>query len=130
MTNCKICGKEFKNAHKLKLFCSELCRKEAMRLRSKQANDKKREERTPIICKCGICGKEFETNTVNRKYCVGRCTRKAREAVLRKADAKRNIKIKTKKKKNIESIVTVNNQAKQQNLSYGKLVAREWMGER
>lgn len=70
---CPQCGKRFFPNHGKRIYCSDLCGKNA---RQAARNEKRAKERPPIQPKiCAICGKEFIPcrNDKRIKYCGIEC---------------------------------------------------------
>ena len=101
---CKHCGAVFSSVRK-RLFCCERC---LMLWHSNYHN-----QQATMIKICMNCGKEYSGK--NQKYCGEACKIAAEKA--KKARRKKTL-----------SIAKINEQARSQRLSYGQLVAREWMG--
>ena len=83
--NCKFCGKEFEQAHFNQKYCSDSCRRESRRARSREWNmahkeelRKRRMELPREVRTCLICGKAFEVGRGRGyKYCSDGCRREA-----------------------------------------------------
>ena len=103
---CKGCGETFASARK-KLFCSKKCNHYYFTCLNNNLN------KAPQVC--SYCKKEYAGT--RQKYCSSACQIAAEKA--RKARRKKTL-----------SIAKINEQARSQRLSYGQLVAREWMGVR
>ena len=91
MPKCRYCKKDFVPLKPRDAHCSDKCRKEAARLRSKAYNAKKAKRKWTI--KCDQCKKEFETRSTRQRFCCTKCKDDHNK------EKKRIAKLKSKNKK-------------------------------
>lgn len=88
ITECKVCHQNFQPNRSGVLFCSDDCRKELNRQRTKEhydAHQKADAINKPVLKECAHCGTEFTAIKYIDKvvYCSIRCTKKAMKLTRR-----------------------------------------------
>ena len=104
--NCLECGKEFETVNNRQKYCCEICRRKHGKIYDPLG------ER---IFKCQYCGKEFTSNQ-RKKYCC------AEHGI--KANNKKRYK---KKMHQSTSLSEVARLAREQGLTYGQYMQREYV---
>lgn len=66
---CKVCGKKFETNRKNTVCCSDECKKEFNRIRSRE----RYKSIKPTTKVCEVCGKIYEPTGRNQKYCCYKC---------------------------------------------------------
>lgn len=117
---CMICKKTFTPANSRQKTCSTACRKEKQRRLSAEWYRYRHplEEKT-----CGCCGKTFLPQRRNQEYCTPEC-----RGLNRKSEVQQSKHRRTEGQQSGE-IVEINRMAREQGLTYGKLVAKMYAGQ-
>lgn len=131
---CPVCGKVVLRGGNA-TYCSSACQYENALKRSRAAYLKRKDRPTqshPEYVVCGVCGKTFKWKD-NRKYCSVECGEQARRNASKAYNARtrdRN-KVLVKKMKAVQleqrGLDAKAAEAKAAGMSYGQLVALEWM---
>ena len=117
---CIICNKKFTPANSRQKTCSQACRKEKQR----RLSAKWYRQHHPLAEKtCGCCGKTFTPQRRNQAYCTPEC-----RGLNRKPEVQQS---KDSKPRGQQSgrIAETNRMAREQGLTYGKLVAKMYAGQ-
>ena len=118
MIPCRICGTLFE-PHGKQLYCSDECRKEAIRVRARQRN---KEYENYKICK--LCGKPFKAYG-NQQYCSEECKQEARLRRNNSISKPRQVS----RKKHKSEITNINAEARALGMTYGQYQAMKYMKE-
>lgn len=105
---CPTCGKEFETTQNAQKYCCAKCQK--------QGNRKNEADKDKLMFTCALCGNTFYA-VRKRNYCGKECREHA--AGMRLESNK-----KKSKQKPQYSIEEINALAREENSSYGKIVAK------
>ena len=112
MIPCRICGKLF-DPHGRQLYCSNECRKEAIRMQTRERN---KEYENYKICK--LCGKLFN-GYGNQKYCSEECKQEAGLRPNNSISKPRQVS----RKEHKSEISSINAEARKNGMTYGQYQA-------
>lgn len=117
---CMICKKNFTPANGRQKTCSLACRKEKQRRLSAEWY----RYRHPLQEKtCEYCGKTFTPQRRNQTYCSQAC-----RGLNRKPEVQQSKDSKSRGQQS-DRIAEINRMAREQGLTYGKLVAKMYAGQ-
>ena len=115
---CRICGKLF-DPHGKQLYCSNECRKEAIRAQARQRN---REYESYKICR--LCGKQFK-GYGNQKYCSEECKKEAGLRPNNSISKPRQVSM----RKHKSQLSEINAEARKNGMTYGQYQAMKYLKE-
>lgn len=136
MRKCVICGKEFMPKIRTNVCCSEECKKEREKQKSKEWYRVNVKEKKPEKGICVVCGKKFAQKKVTQKCCSDECrhtlTIQRQNAYFKEKYAREKAERKEKQKQipktNHEKIADIAIAARKEGLTYGQYVAK-YMGK-
>lgn len=120
---CRHCGEEFTNKDRRVRYCSDECKKSAIRERSKASHLLGLEN--PITKICVVCGNEFKCGSYGAETRVQTCSKKCK--IQKASESRKNTTPKDKTQKRIKKkesdIDSINAKARDMGLSYGQYQA-------
>lgn len=125
-----ICGKEFKPKLKTQITCSEECRQERTRRKSREWHREHPKEEKTYTKTCQVCGTKFKTKNVKKIYCTTKCYNAELRRRNREHMANERAEIRAKRQsKNLtshEALADAAVEARAAGMTYGQWQARRY----